>query len=447
MRKLILSTSHCPSNRSIFLFPAPALVRALTVAVMILTATTNCGIALAQDWPQINGPTRDGVAEGETLLSKWPANGPAKVWSHTIGQGFAGPVIKDNQLIVFHRPGKDYLVEKLAADTGKLLWNRKLASEYQGGGPDQDLGPKAVPLIHDDRVFLLGTGGNLFCLAMADGKTIWQKNVLSLYKSPSGYFGSGSSPIVIGERLLLNVGGQDAGVVAFDINSGDEIWKAFDDRASYSSPIEVSIDSQKTAVFVTRMHLVGIDPTDGKVLFKTPFGKRGPTVNGAMPVFANGNLFINSAYGVGANWLKLAGDHSAGMSVTSVWANDDSFSSQYSTPILIDGYLYGTAGREDFKNGSFRCVEAESGKVMWSQAGVAVGHTLKIGDKLVVLDSGGTLSVVQPDEKKYAGLLSAKVFDGGSRSMPAFANGRLYARSNANRKVGELSCFQLGKSK
>jgi outer membrane protein assembly factor BamB len=151
---------------------------------------------------------------------------------------------------------------------------------------------------------LLGTGGNLFCLAMADGKTIWQKNVLSLYKSPSGYFGSGSSPIVIGERLLLNVGGQDAGVVAFDINSGDEIWKAFDDRASYSSPIEVSIDSQKTAVFVTRMHLVGIDPTDGKVLFKTSFGKRGPTVNGAMPVFANGNLFINSAYGGSRRFQK-----------------------------------------------------------------------------------------------------------------------------------------------
>ncbi len=187
----ILSASHSSRNRLSFLLWRPVADVVFYAAVFILMTMTGVGSlgagnAVAQDWPQINGPTRDGVATGETLLDEWPDSGsgeggPVEVWSHPVGQGFSGPVVKDNRLIIFHRPATNYVVEMLAADTGKLIWNQELASEYKGGGSDQDRDPKAVPLIHGDRVYLLGTGGNLFCLSLADGKTIWQKNVLSLY--------------------------------------------------------------------------------------------------------------------------------------------------------------------------------------------------------------------------------------------------------------------------
>ncbi len=397
--------------------------------------------ANAQDWPQIAGPNRNGVANQQSLLDRWPVGGLRQVWKHPVGQGFSGPVVKDNQLIIFHRPGKDYLVEALAADSGKPIWNRELSCLYQGGGPDGDQGPKASPLIHGDYVYLFGTGGNLFCLALADGKTVWQKNVLEIYKSPQGYFGAGSSPIIVGDRLLLNVGGDDAAVVAFDTKTGDEIWKSFDDRASYSSPIQANIDGQDVAVFVTRLHLLGLDPETGSVRFKTRFGKTGPTVNGALPVFADGHLFINSAYGVGARWIDTSGGQ-----LKEIWSNDTSFSSQYSTPIYLDGHLYGTAGREDRQNGSFRCVKAITGKVEWSQKNFPVGHTLLVDGKLIVLDSQGTLHLIEPDNKAFKEIQSAKVLPGPARAMPAFANGRLYVRSNATRNLGELVCLQLGES-
>ena len=412
--------------------------------IVLLTALSLLPPArsFGQDWPQINGATRNGFAAQEKLLTEWPADGPKKIWSHPVGQGFSGPAVVGKQLIVFHRPAANYWAEALETDTGKLIWKVELPSRYDGGGPDQDNGPKAVPLIHRGRVYLFGTGGNLFCLSLEDGETIWEKNVLTIYKSPSGYFGAGSSPIVVQERLLLNVGGDQAAVVAFDLETGDELWKSFDDRASYSSPIEAQINGETTAVFVTRMHLIGLEPETGKLLFETPFGQRGPTVNGAMPVFAADHLFINSAYGVGARWLSTTGGK-----LERVWANDESFSSHYSTPIFLDGYLYGTSGREDFADGDFRCIEAATGQVQWIEDGIPVGHTLCVDGQLLLLDCQGSLHRITPSATEFKRIQSARILDGLSRSMPAVSNGRLFARTNASNKMGELSCFQIGESK
>lgn len=417
---------------------------AFDIAILLATfAFTVCqSAAIGQDWPQINGPDRNGVAKQESLIKNWPDDGPRQIWKHPVGQGFSGPVVKDNQLVIFHRPGRDYLVETLAADSGKPIWNRELPCVYQGGGPDGDKGPKAAPLIHDGHVYLFGTGGNLFCLSMTDGKLVWKKNMLEIYKSPTGYFGSGSTPIVVANRLLLNVGGDNAAVVALDVKTGEEIWKSFDDRASYSSPVEIEIDGKSVVVFVTRLHLLGLDPRDGSVQFKTRFGKTGPTVNGALPVFVDNHLFINSAYGVGARWINTAGGN-----LKEIWSNDNSFSSQYSTPIYMDDHLFGTAGREDRQNGSFRCVEASTGIVKWSQKSFPVGHTILVDGKLLVLDCKGVLHLIEPDVEEFVELQTAKILPGPGRSLPAFSNGRLYARSNASGSTGELGCYQLGESK
>ena len=220
-------------------------------------------VVAADDWPQINGPNRNGIAVDETLQKEWPNKGLIEIWTHPVGQGFAGPVVVGETLIIFHRPGKKYLVEALNSRTGRLIWNKELAADDMS--PGDEAGPKSAPLIHGDHVYLLGVGGNLYCLKLADGEVVWGKNVLREYRSPPGFFGAGSTPIVVAEKLLLNVGGQNAAVVAFDLKTGQEEWKAFDDRASYSSPIEASIQGQSVAVFITRLNLLGLNPETGKV--------------------------------------------------------------------------------------------------------------------------------------------------------------------------------------
>jgi outer membrane protein assembly factor BamB len=425
--------------------------------LVAMSISLSCLGVVADDWPQINGPNRNGVAVNETLQAQWPADGLKKVWSHAVGQGNAGPAIADDKLIIFHRPGKSYLVEALDPETGKQIWKKELPAEYTGG-MDGDLGPKCVPLIQDGHVYLLGAGGKLFCLKFNDGSVVWQKNVLKEYRCQPGYFGVGSTPIVVDGKLILNAGGRNAAIVAFDAKSGKEAWKSFNDEASYSSPIEFKIDGQSVVVFVTRLNLVGLDPKSGKVLFQTPFGKSGPTVNGAMPVRVTLEgkefLFVSAAYGVGAHWLEVSKDN-----VDEKWSNDTSFSSQYSTPVFADGGLFGTAGREDFKNGSYRCIDPSNGKVLWQQDDFPVGHSLLVGKQILVLDSSGSFHVIEADKSRFKQVYQTKLFESEARAMPAIANGLYYARSNSSRTrrgfgpprsgpgQGKLVCVEVGKRK
>ena len=167
-----------------------------------------------------------------------------------------------------------------------------------------------------------------------------------------------------------------------------------------------------------------------------------------MPVQIGSHLFITAAYNIGAKWIDVKSGLKTG-TPTIKWENDESFSSQYSTPVVFNGNLYGTAGREDVGNGSYRCVAASSGKVLWSKAGVPVGHSILVGDKIVHLDCKGGLRVIVANEKGYSELFKTRLFDTGARAMPALSNGMLYARSNAARGagVGELICVQVGESK
>lgn len=410
---------------------------------VVVACCFTVGNLSADDWPQINGPRRNGIADNETLMSEWPKSGLTEVWSHPVGQGYSGPVVVGEKLIVFHRPGKQYLVEALNAKTGKLIWNKALPSEYSPGGPDPDSGPKCVPLVHQEHVYLLGTGGNLFCLKLRDGQVVWQKNVLDIYESPSGYFGAGSTPVVINEKLLVNVGGSNAAVVAFDLKTGTEIWKSFDDRASYSSPIELKIGGKSQAVVVTRLNAIFLDPDTGKVLNKMKFGKPGATVNGAMPVRVGEFVFFNAAYNVGGRLVRFDDENEL---VEVRHDSNEQFASQYSTPVVVGSAFYGTAGREDFGNGSFRCVDVSSGKLKlnWNRERFPVGHTILVGQQLLTLDSDGGFHVIQANPKQFERVYQTKLFDSKSRSMPAIANGLFYARSNAVRGKGELVCVKVG---
>ncbi len=162
-------------------------------------------------------------------------------------------------------------------------------------------------------------------------------------------------------------------------------------------------------------------------------------MNAAMPVLVDGGLFVNAAYKVGAKWLKLiAGDEPA-----VVWENDDTFSSQYSTPVFFEGHFYGTSGREDFKNGSFRCFEAATGIIKWAKE-MPVGHTILVDGRILHVDFQGRMRVIQLDTEKYVEEYNTQLFDGPTRCIPAISRGRLFVRSNAKGDAGKLICFAIG---
>lgn len=421
------------------------------IASCLVAFTLFSSLAVGQsdssDWPQILGANRNGVIESTVKLG-WNDE-PEIIWEREVGDGFAGPVMVDNQLIVFHRPGgqreTSLVVEKLDGDTGKMIWTQKIPTAYRSG-MDGDAGPKATPIIHDGFVYCHGPDGELFCLSFDDGSIKWNVQTRTDYKAGTGYFGCGSTPIVIGDKILLNVGGRDnASVVAFDLVTGADKWKAVSDEASYSSPIEVKRDGQSIAVFLTRTRLLGLDPSDGTVIFSNKFGKKGPTAVASMPISFDGKLFANAAYRVGAVVININSKTDSNQSIDPTWESKSAFASHYGTPVFKDDHFYGTSGREDLGDGSFRCMEAATGNVKWDQKGFPVGHTFVCGDQLIVLDHRGGLSLIECRSDKFTLVMESDILKkkGPTRAIPAFSDGRMFVRTNAQARIGKLLAVRI----
>ena len=399
------------------------------------------------DWPQIRGTGGAGVAAGETL-DPWGKDGPEKVWSAKVGAGFSSPIVFGNHLFIVHRTSgtnEPMTADLMFADTGKIVWRQHLRCAYGNGEMDGDPGPKATPAYDEGKIFVYDPAGTMFCLDATTGDTVWQKDLAKKYGTNRGYFGVGTSPIVCGKNVVINAGGRDAAVVALDKQTGQEAWAAFDDRASYSSPVQLTVDGRQAVIVITRLHIVGIDADSGSLAFKMRFGKTGPTAIGAMPVLAGDNIFVNSAYNVGCKTLALSGGEKSfgedNYEPRTLWSDQEVFASQYSTPVLHNGMLYGTSGREDFGNGSFRCFDPLTGNLKWQQSNIAVGHTLLVGNRLVFMDHKANLRLIEASPDGYKQLSEFKLYDSASKTIPALAGGRLYTRSDGANAT--LDCWKL----
>jgi outer membrane protein assembly factor BamB len=399
--------------------------------------------AVAGDWPQILGPNRNGIAQKESIASSWSGGKPKLVWDKEVGQGFAGVSIANGIAVVFHRVGDDEIAEGLNAKTGEKLWRASSPTKYQASY-NPDAGPRAAPVIHDGLVYLYGARGNLSCVQLADGKKVWQRDMYDDFSSkrPSrgepaeGYFGFASSPIVEGDKLLLNVGGssKDAGIVAFDRKTGKTLWTATDERASYSSPVATTIDGKRHIVFATRLKVVSVDPANGRVLFEFPFGELGPSATGASPVILGNSIFITGSYRFGAV-LARAGRSGA----IEVWRSDEILSSQYTTSIASEKMLFGVHGRQDAAAAELRCVNPLTRQVIWKKSGFGYATMILADDKLLIMKTDGELVLAAADTKQYRELARADLFDGATtRALPSLSNGLFYVRDGKT-----LKCFDL----
>ncbi|MGH7200785.1 MAG: PQQ-binding-like beta-propeller repeat protein [Planctomycetaceae bacterium] len=398
----------------------------------------------AGEWPQILGPHRNGIAENETITDSFPAGGPRVVWQREAGSGFAGPAVAGGKLVLFHRLRDEEIVEALDARNGKPLWKRAFPAEYLPSYTSDD-GPRAVPLIHKGRVYVYGAQGDLRCLALGDGSVVWSRDAYEEYNSkrpfrgepPEGYFGIGTSPIVEGDKLLLNVGGDEsqAGIVAFALDDGKTVWKSTAERASYSSPVAATVDGVRHVVFCTRLNVVSLDPQTGDVRFQFPFGLTGPKVTAANPVVIGDHLFVNASYGIGAAWAKIERNDAE-----VIWRGEDLLASQYSTPIAHDGLLYGIHGRQDLGVAALRCVDPATQKVQWSEENFGYATLISAGGKLIILTTEGELVLAELSSREYAELDRARLFTKETRALPALSGGMLYARD-----AGTLRCFDLRK--
>ena len=377
------------------------------------------------DWPQIMGPNRNGIAKDERLAEQWPPTGPRKLWSEKVGAGFAGVAVSGGTAILFHREGAQDKLAAFDSETGNRLWTKDYPSSFQPQIVEDD-GPRAVPTIHDGAIYAYSSQGKLYCVDLKTGEMRWERKTHQDFGADGGYFGAGNAPLVEGSLVVVNVGGdkKKAGVVAFHIDSGETAWTAVNDQASYSAPVAVTIDGTRHLLCVTRLNLVSLDPLTGKERFRTPFGQRGPTVNGAIPVVSGHHVLLTASYGIGAQWLDVGTNK-----VDVVWSDETILSSQYTTPILDHGVVFGVDGRQDGGPVTLKCFDPVTRKETWSKAGIKYATLIGADGKLLMMQTDGVLKMIRLSKDRYDELASANLLPGTTRALPALAQGRFYVRN------------------
>jgi outer membrane protein assembly factor BamB len=409
-------------------------VRRLIPLLIFTIAVLSQGTS--SDWPQLLGPTRNGVYRGPAVLETWPAGGPRVVWRKQVGEGFSGPVVSQGHLILFHRMNNREIVEALDPETGAPQWKYDYPTAYRDDfGFDE--GPRAVPVIADGIVYTFGAEGQLNALDLATGKRIWGEDTMHRFGVSKGFFGAAGSPVIEAGKAIANIGGRDGGIVAFDAKSGKVLWTATSDEASYSSGVAATIGGRRSVVFLTRTNLVGLDPATGKVQFQKRWrALQAASVNAATPLVINdpmGDLiFVSAEYGPGAGVFRVEGAN-----LTPLWTSDEALTNHYATSVYRDGILYGFHGRQEFGQ-SFRAVDFRTGKVRWSQERFLAGSVMLVGDRLLILRETGELILAAASPDAFRPLARAQILPATVRPYPALANGLLYAR---NEKT--LVCLDL----
>jgi outer membrane protein assembly factor BamB len=392
----------------------------LAVFALVLAVQVRAGA----DWPQFLGPERNGAYRGTPIVSTFAPGGPAVVWKKKIGQGLSGPVVVGNRVILFHRAGDREIVESLDAATGTTQWQNAYATSYRDDfGFDE--GPRAVPVVSDGVVYTFGAEGELRATVLDSGKPLWSHQTAKEFGVPKGFFGAAGSPLIEGGRLMANIGGARAGIVAFDARKGTVDWTATEDGASYSSPLGATIAGQRYAIFLTRSGLEGLDPATGAVKFQRAWRARAnASVNAATPIVVDDMIFVSAEYGPGAAVLKLEGSK-----LTELWSSNDVLSNHYATSVYSGGVLYGFHGRQEF-GPSLRAVDFKTGEVKWSQEKFGAGTVTLAGDQLIVMREDGELILAPATPSAFKPTARARVLPATVRAYPAVDAGRLYVRND-----------------
>ncbi|MDA7978238.1 MAG: PQQ-binding-like beta-propeller repeat protein [Pirellulales bacterium] len=413
----------------------------------------------AEDWPQWRGTNRDGFWREDGIVSSFNTDKLVPKWRTPISSGYSGPTVSDGRVYVMDRLAEPQQRERvlcLNAETGEELWKLDYACEYERVG--YTAGPRASVTIDDGRAFALGTMGHFHCLDAANGDVLWSHDLNAAYSIRMPIWGIAASPLVYGDLVIVQIGGEDVCLVAFDKKTGEEKWQALDHEASYSSPIIHKQGDQNVLICWTGGGIVGLNPENGTTLWSQEFKPRQMVINIATPIIDNNRMFLTSFYD-GAFMLRLSADAPA---AEDMWRRagpneqrTDALHSIISTPVFLGDHVYGADSY-----GELRCLEAATGDRVWSTnkpfqmaddkrpGRWSTIHFVQHGNQTWMLTERGDLIIAELSPQGYKEIDRAHLIDptmdqlrrrgGVVWSHPAFANRCIFARNDK-----EIVCASL----
>jgi len=303
--------------------------------------------ANSSDWPQWRGPNRDGHSPETNLIAAWPAEGPPLAWKASgLGSGFSSVAVTGERILTMGDLGDAQYVIALAKKDGSLLWKTRIGPAWE----DQFLGPRSTPTVDGERVYALGTEGDLLCLEGSTGKVIWKR---SLPKEFGGRMMSvregtynwkfSESPLVDGDRVVVTPGGPDAAMISLDKKTGKEIWRTplpkFGsgglDGAGYSSIVISEGGGVRQYVQLMGRGLVGIETSTGRFLWGYD-RVANEVANIPTPLVQGDYIFASSGYGTGAALLRLAGTKTGVQAQEIYFLEPETFQNHHGGMILVE---------------------------------------------------------------------------------------------------------------
>ena len=395
-------------------------MRILLPAIVLLCALAHQATAQvtpsAANWPQWRGPNRDGISKETGLLKQWPEGGPPLAWKATgAGGGYSSFAISNGKLYTMGLRGDREFVIAFDVATGKEAWATPHGAAFHN---DQGDGPRGTPTVDGDRVYALGGNGDLSALDARTGKVVWTKNVLKEFGASNITWGISESPLVLGDKLLVNAGGPGASIVALNKSNGAVIWKSQSDKAGYSSAIPLTLNGLTQVVFFTGQRAVGLDSKDGRLLWE--YAKPANRVaNAATPIARNNRVFISSDYGTGGGVVEINPDNKA----QEVWFTRD-MKNHHSSSVLIGDHLYG------FSSSILTAMKFDTGEIAWRDRSVGKGSLVYADGRLYCFSENGVMGLVEATPAGYVEKGRFRIEQGSlpTWTHPVVAGGRLYLR-------------------
>ena len=397
--------------------------------ITIICGTLLVSITAAQqpapaEWFQWRGANRDGVSQETGLLPEWPKSGPPQAWRTSgVGNGYSSFSASGGRLYTLGaRAGIEYVIA-LDRATGKKIWETQNGRRFEN---DRGDGPRSTPTVEDDRLYVLGGSGDLTCLENATGKKIWSINIVQKFGGVNPYWGYSESPLIVGDRILVNTGGRRAGIAAVAKADGSTLWQQHSDGAGYSSPMLMRTGSLNQVIFFTESRTMAVDPRDGRLLWSYNKANNG-TANIATPIVRGTRVFVSSDYGTGGALLDV---RAAGNLAT---ANEIYFTrdmrNHHASSVLVGDHLYG------FSSSILTALKFDTGAMVWRDRSVGKGSLIFAENRFYLYSEEGVVGLADasPDAYRERGRFSIPQQSGSPTwSHPIISNGLLIIRDQDN---------------
>lgn len=372
----------------------------------------------SKDWPGLWGGARDGVVRTPLTLAETPS---ARVlWRRPIGSGFSGISVVGGRGFTGESDGTDDHVVAFDLASGRETWRVRLGPTYRGHDGSKD-GPIATPTLDEGRLFIVGPKGVLLGLDAATGREIWRHDLRAEYGAAEPVYGFGASPLVVGSRLIVQVGGATHNLAAFEKTSGKLLWAVNHSKATgYASPVFASIAGRSQVVVNAGDIVYGAAPEDGALLWSHTIG---PVVESDRPpLVLPGDRVVLSRW-EDSRLLQIERGE-GGLQAREVWKSPR-LRGSYSPTVLHEGHLYAMGGP------NLLCVDPATGNVVWREK-VYPGSMILVDGHLMHLgEQSGELRVAPASSSGYRLRLKTPVFNAGATSSttPSFAQGRVLLRN------------------